>query len=114
MISIITPSFHQLDWLRLAMERHPPPAVNGRRVRPKYMAQTKGRPPTFVLFASRADTLPESYRRYLVNSLRESFDLPGVPIRITLKAGKNPYGPQSNDPVKAFQAKRRRARIASR
>jgi GTP-binding protein len=79
------------DWLRMAVERHPPPAVNGLRVRPKYMAQTKARPPTFVLFASRADRLEESYRRYLVNSLRHSFDLPGVPIRITLKSGKNPY-----------------------
>ncbi len=98
------------DWLRLAMERHPPPAVSGRRVKPKYMAQTKGRPPTFVLFASRAANLPDSYRRYLVNSLRESFDLPGVPIRITVKAGKNPFDETSDDPVKAFQARRRRAR----
>jgi GTP-binding protein len=75
----------------MAVQRHPPPAVNGRRVRPKYMAQTKARPPTFVLFASRADQLPDSYRRYLVNSIRESFDLPGVPIRVTVKSNKNPY-----------------------
>ncbi len=79
------------DWLAMAVQRHPPPAVNGKRIRPKYMAQTKARPPTFVLFASRADQMPEQYRRYLVNSLRESFDLPGVPIRITVKSGKNPY-----------------------
>jgi GTP-binding protein len=79
------------DWLHMAVERHPPPAVNGLRVRPKYMAQTKARPPTFVLFASRSDRLPDSYRRYLVNSLRHSFDLPGVPIRITVKSGRNPY-----------------------
>jgi len=79
------------DWLRMATERHPPPAVNGRRIKPKYMAQTKSRPPTFVLFASRADQLPESYRRYLINSIRESFDLPGVPIRVTVKSNKNPY-----------------------
>lgn len=79
------------DWLQMAIQRHPPPAVNGRRVKPKYMAQTKARPPTFVLFASRADQLPDSYRRYLINSLRESFDLPGVPIRVTVKAGRNPY-----------------------
>ncbi len=79
------------DWLQLAMERHPPPAVAGRRIKPKYMAQTKARPPTFVLFSSRADQMPEHYRRYLVNSLRESFDLPGVPLRITIKSGKNPY-----------------------
>jgi GTP-binding protein len=79
------------DWLHMAIERHPPPAVGGRRIKPKYMAQTKARPPTFVLFASRADQLPESYRRYLINSIRESFDLPGVPIRVTVKSNKNPY-----------------------
>ena len=80
------------DWLKMATERHPPPAVrSGHRIKPKYMAQTKSQPPTFVLFASRADQLPESYRRYLVNSIRESFDLPGVPIRVTVKSNKNPY-----------------------
>jgi GTP-binding protein len=79
------------DWLQLAIQRHPPPAVDGRRVKPKYMAQTKARPPTFVLFASRAAQLPDSYRRYLVNSLRESFDLPGVPVRLTVKSNKNPF-----------------------
>ena len=79
------------DWLAMAVQRHPPPAVEGRRIKPKYMAQIKARPPTFVLFASRAPHLPDSYRRYLINSLRESFDLPGVPIRITIKAGANPY-----------------------
>ena len=79
------------DWLAMAVQRHPPPAVDGRRIKPKYMAQLKGRPPTFVLFASRAQHLPDSYRRYLINSLRESFDLPGVPIRITIKSGANPY-----------------------
>jgi GTP-binding protein len=79
------------DWLKIATQRHPPPAVNGRRIRPKYMAQTKSRPPTFVLFASRADQLPDSYRRYLINGIRQSFDLPGVPIRLTVKSGSNPY-----------------------
>jgi GTP-binding protein len=73
------------------MQRHPPPAVAGRRIKPKYMSQTKAKPPTFVLFSSRADQMPEHYRRYLVNSLRESFDMPGVPLRITIKSGKNPY-----------------------
>ena len=89
------------DWLSMAVQRHPPPAVNGKRMKPKYMAQTKARPPTFVLMASRADQIPESYRRYLVNSLRESFDLPGVPIRLTVKGGKNPYmdGDRSRAPV---------------
>jgi GTP-binding protein len=79
------------DWLAMAVQRHPPPSVGGKRIKPKYMAQTKARPPTFVLFASRADQMPEQYRRYLVNSMRESFDLPGVPIRMTVKSGKNPY-----------------------
>jgi GTP-binding protein len=79
------------DWLAMAVQRHPPPAVNGRRIKPKYAAQLKGRPPTFVLFASRAEHMPDHYRRYLINSIRESFDLPGVPIRITIKSGKNPY-----------------------
>jgi GTP-binding protein len=84
------------DWLALATQRHPPPAVNGRRIKPKYMAQLKGRPPTFVLMASRAEHLPEQYKRYLVNSLRESFDLPGVPIRIFIKANKNPYADEAD------------------
>jgi GTP-binding protein len=75
----------------MAMQRHPPPAVSGKRIKPKYMAQTKARPPTFVLFSSRADQMPDHYRRYLINSLRESFDLPGVPLRITIKSGANPY-----------------------
>ncbi|MGN6358615.1 MAG: hypothetical protein ACTHLU_14205, partial [Novosphingobium sp.] len=79
------------DWLAMATQRHPPPSVNGRRIKPKYMAQTKARPPTFVLFASRAEQLPDSYRRYLINSLRESFDLPGVPLRVTIKSTRNPY-----------------------
>jgi len=89
------------DWLAMAVQRHPPPAVNGRRIKPKYMAQLKGRPPTFVLFASRAEHMPDHYRRYLINALRESFDLPGVPIRITIKAGKNPYADQGDGQRKA-------------
>jgi GTP-binding protein len=97
------------DWLAMAVQRHPPPAVNGRRVKPKYIAQTKARPPTFVLFASRASQLPDSYRRYLINSIRESFDLPGVPVRLTVKSGANPYadgegasrGPSKTAPRKA-------------
>jgi GTP-binding protein len=82
-------------WLRLAVERHPPPMVNGRRIKPKYIAQTKARPPTFVLFASRASAMNDSYKRYLVNSIRQSFELPGTPIRLTVKAGANPYADES-------------------
>ena len=79
------------DWLGEMTARHPPPAVNGRRLKPKYMAQTKSRPPTFVLMCSRAAAMPEAYKRYLVGGLREAFDLPGVPIRLIVKGGKNPY-----------------------
>ena len=79
------------DWLSEKVARHPPPAVAGRRIKPKYISQTKTRPPTFVLKCSRADKLPESYRRYLINGLREDFDLPGIPIRLIIKADENPY-----------------------
>ena len=60
-------------------------------MRLNYMTQPKARPPTFVLFCSRAATMPETYRRYLVNGLREAFDLPGTPVRLTLRAKDNPY-----------------------
>jgi len=100
------------DWLAMAVQRHPPPAVNGRRVKPKYMAQTKARPPTFVLFASRADQLPDSYRRYLINSMRESFDLPGVPVRLTVKANANPFAGSEDGAPSRAPAKIARARPA--
>jgi len=79
------------DWLSEKVRRHPPPAVNGRRIRPKYITQTKTRPPTFVLKCSRATKLPESYKRYLINGIRDDFDLPGTPIRLFVRADKNPY-----------------------
>jgi GTP-binding protein len=78
-------------FLSHSLEAHPPPAVAGRRIRLDYMTQPKSRPPTFVLFSSRAASLPETYRRYLVNGLREAFDLPGTPIRLVLRAKANPY-----------------------
>ena len=78
-------------WLKEMEQRHPPPAVGGKRIRLRYLSQTKSRPPTFVLFASRANHLPESYKRYLVNGLRQAFDIEAVPIRLQLKQGKNPY-----------------------
>lgn len=78
-------------WLAEAQARNPPPLVSGRRLRLRFMVQANIRPPTFALFASKPGELPESYRRYLVNLLRESFDLPGVPIRLMLRKGKNPY-----------------------
>jgi GTP-binding protein len=78
-------------WLADVVSNHPPPAVAGRRIRLDYITQPKSRPPAFVLFTSRSDAVPDSYRRYLVNSLRDSFDLPGTPIRLTLREKKNPY-----------------------
>jgi GTP-binding protein len=79
------------DWLHATIARHPPPAIRGKRIKPRYLTQTKARPPTFVLIASRAEDMPESYKRYLVNGLREAFDLHAAPIRLIVRAGKNPY-----------------------
>ena len=78
-------------WLRHTVEHHPPPSVQGKRIKPRYMAQMKARPPTFVLIASRGDQMPEGYKRYLVNGIREAFDMHGVPIRLFVRQGKNPY-----------------------
>jgi GTP-binding protein len=78
-------------WLEATLAAHPPPAVSGRRLKLNYITQPKARPPTFVLFCTRADAVPDAYRRYLVNALREAFDLPGVPIRLTLREKANPY-----------------------
>ena len=78
-------------WLGEVIASHPPPAASGRRIRLDYITQPKTRPPSFVLFMSRPDALPDAYRRYLVNSLRETFDLPGTPIRLALREKKNPY-----------------------
>jgi GTP-binding protein len=78
-------------WFEHAVDAHPPPAVSGRRLRLNYITQAKSRPPSFVLFCTRADALPDAYKRYLVNSLRESFALPGTPIRLTLREKGNPF-----------------------
>ena len=79
------------NWLEEVTSAHPPPAVSGRRIRLNYMTQPKARPPTFVLFCTRADAVPAAYRRYLVNALRENFDMPGTPIRLTLREKANPF-----------------------
>jgi GTP-binding protein len=84
-----TPTLNR--FLVRVQERNPPPLVAGRRLKLRYMTQVNIRPPTFALFASKPGELPESWRRYLVNLLRESFDLPGVPIRMMLRKGKNPF-----------------------
>jgi GTP-binding protein len=78
-------------WFEDTISAHHPPAVSGRRLKLNYITQTKTRPPSFVIFCTRADAVPDAYTRYLVNDLRESFDLPGVPIRITLREKKNPF-----------------------
>jgi GTP-binding protein len=78
-------------FLERALARHPPPAVHGRRVRVRYMTQPKARPPTFALFGTQLDALPESWLRYLQNELRATFDFGGTPMRIVLRTTKNPY-----------------------
>ena len=81
------------QWLGAMTEAHPPPAPGGRRIRLRYMTQVKTRPPAFVVMCTHADQLPESYGRYLTNGLREGFDMPGTPIRLTFRdqGAKNPY-----------------------
>ena len=86
---VSTPNLNR--WLGEAVSRHSPPAVSGRRIKIRYMTQASTRPPTFVAFCQRADAMPKSYIKYLTNSLREAFDLPGVPIRFNLRAGDNPF-----------------------
>ncbi len=78
-------------WFETALARHPPPLVDGRRLKLRYITQAKARPPTFIAFGTRAEQTPETYQRYLVNSLRENFALPGVPIRLQFRGTTNPY-----------------------
>jgi GTP-binding protein len=80
-------------WLIGMLEQHPPPAPQGKRIKLRYMTQAKTRPPGFVVMCSHPDKMPESYTRYLVNGLRADFDMPGTPIRLTLRGqgDKNPY-----------------------
>jgi GTP-binding protein len=81
------------QWLAAMVAAHPPPAPGGRRIKLRYATQAKTRPPGFVVMCSHPEKVPESYRRYLVNGLRADFDMPGTPIRLTLRsqADKNPY-----------------------
>jgi GTP-binding protein len=79
-------------WFEAAQERNPPPAPGGRRIKMRYITQARSRPPTFIVFGTRLDELPESYNRYLVNSLRDDLDLKGLPIRINMRSTKNPFG----------------------
>jgi GTP-binding protein len=78
-------------WLESRTERHPPPLSQGRPNRLRYMTQINVRPPTFAVWVSRPDDLPDTYKRYIVNQLRADYELPGVPIRLLLRKSKNPY-----------------------
>jgi GTP-binding protein len=89
-----------------AIQANAPPAVSGARIKLRYMTQPKARPPSFVLFGTRTDALPESYLRYLVNGLRDAFDLPGVPIRLSFREAKNPFAGRKRD----WQKQNKRAR----
>jgi GTP-binding protein len=86
---ISTPELNR--WLAAAVDRHPPPLVKGRRIKLRYLTQTKSRPPTFQLFGNQLDVLPDAYLRYLVNDLRDAFNLPGTPVRMIVRKGTNPY-----------------------
>lgn len=84
-------------WLNITTAQHPPPAVSGRRLKLKYMTQIKSRPPGFMVSCTRPDALPTSYTRYLINKMREDFDMPAIPIRITYRAGDNPFEGRRRD-----------------
>ena len=87
--AVPTPQLNR--YLEAATVAHPPPLVRGRRIKLRYMTQIKTRPPTFTLFAAKADDLPDAYARYLVNGIRERFDLKGTPIRLQLRQTDNPF-----------------------
>ncbi len=95
-------------WLALQTSDHPPPAPSGRRLKLRYMTQAKTRPPTFVLFASVPEALPEDYKRFLVNGLRRDFDMPGTPIRIFVRGGDNPYSGRKKPNVTSLDKHRPR------
>jgi GTP-binding protein len=79
-------------WFERALEANPPPAPGGKRIKLRYLTQARTRPPTFILFGTRVDQLPESYRRYIVNGIRRELGFGAVPVRLTLRAPKNPFG----------------------
>lgn len=79
------------QWLNAALQAHPTPMVGGHRIKLKYIAQVKTRPPSFAIFTTRPEKLPDSYMRYLSNGIREEFDFPGIPLRIHLRKRKNPF-----------------------
>ena len=84
------------QWLTEAVSRHPPPAPGGRRIKLRYVTQAKTRPPTFIVFCSRPEELSASYRRYLINGLRDTFGLAGTPLRLMMRKRDNPYAPRAS------------------
>ncbi|WNO54894.1 ribosome biogenesis GTPase Der [Stakelama saccharophila] len=82
-------------WFERAMEANPPPAPGGKRIKPRYLTQINSRPPSFALFGTRVDLLPDSYKRYLINGIRREFDFGAVPVRLMLRAAKNPFDKQA-------------------
>jgi GTP-binding protein len=78
-------------WLAGALAANPPPAVAGRRIKIRYITQLRARPPYFVIFGNQLEHLPESYKRFLINGIRETFDLKGVPIRLSVRTSDNPF-----------------------
>ena len=78
-------------WITSAVQKNAPPAPSGRRIKIRYATQASARPPTFAVFGNQLDKLPQTYVRYLMNGLRKDFGLEGVPIRFSLRGGKNPY-----------------------
>jgi GTPase len=84
-------------WFEKAVEKNPPPAPGGKRIKLRFLTQAKTRPPGFVLFGTRVDQLPMSYQRYLINGIRKDLGFGAVPVRLTLRAPKNPYGNRPND-----------------
>ncbi len=89
--NIRVPTAKLNQWLEARLQAHPPPAPSGRRIRLRYMTQVKSRPPSFMVSCSRPEDLPASYSRYLVNGLRDAFAMKGVPIRLAMRKGDNPY-----------------------
>ncbi len=78
-------------WLAPVIDATPPPAAAGRRVKIRYITQPKARPPFFVMFGAQLESVPESYKRFIVNGLRETFELYGVPIRLSMRSASNPF-----------------------
>jgi GTPase len=96
--NIRIPTARLNTWLGAMTEAHPPPAPGGKRIKLRYMTQVKTRPPGFIVMCSHPEDMPDSYRRYLVNGLRDHFDMPGTPIRVTMRGqgDKNPYKTKKN------------------